>query len=560
MTRFILRIPIRLNAGRTTPCFVRGPASEYRFSNRSIDLICWGDPIPNAHFTDLMEQTPGIETILNNVYGHYYFVLTDNVKGQINIGTSLFNILPLYYAVYGEDLLFSGNVIDLAEHTGGHAVSKRFILEFVLFNYPLFNTSFYEGTELVPSNSYISVNDKGWAIKKHMHIEDLFSGSPEKTPISTDEIAGQFLLTTKKYLPDQPYFSSLTGGFDSRALLAASLFLSRKVTCYCFGTSDAADTKISSELARDTGIPFKMIRLDNDQYFSESFANGMAFVKNASGTASFARAHYLYSARQLAVDSDIIVTGNFGSEVIRTVNKSGLAFPDNLIGLFIAQDLRKAFAVIESGREFGLLRKEAFANEWNDLKEEILAKPVFQNKYQSLTRNQRFYVYVFEEVFRKYFGAEIVNQFYHLSNRTPFLDIDFIRAIMQTRLAGVNSRFFEDNPLKRFKGHMLYSTIIRKAYPLLGEATTDKGHRPDDLATLWGKINILKGYLRKKAISRPVFTDPNSVSACFIHNREHFSRIKISPELFNSDRIVIGPTLLQDNEAVFRILSLSSLL
>ena len=560
MTGFVLRIPIRLNAGRATPGFIRDPGSEYRFSNGSIDFICWGDPIPDAHFADLMEEKPVIETILNNVFGHYYFVLIDKVKGQINIGTSLFNILPLYYAVYGEDLLFAGNVIDLEEHTRGKAVSKRFILEFVLFNYPLFNTSFYEGIELVPSNSYISVNDKGWAIKKHLRIEDLFSGSPAKAPVSVDEIAGHLLLTTKKYLPDQPYFSSLTGGFDSRALLAAGLFFSRKVNCYCFGTSDAADIKISSELARDTGIPFKMIMLDNDQYFSESFANGMTFVKNASGTASFARAHYLYSARQLAVDSEIIVTGNFGSEVIRTVNKSGLAFPDNLIGLFIAQDLRKAFAVIESGREFGFLRKEAFAHEWKDLKEEILAKPVFQNKYQNLTRNQRFYIYVFEEVFRKYFGAEIVNQFYHVRNRTPFLDIDFIKAILQTRLAGVNSRFFEDNPLKRYKGHMLYSTIIRKAYPLLGDAMTDKGHRPDDLVTLWGKINMLKGYLRKKTTPRPVFADPNSVSACFMHNREHFSRIKISHELFNSDRIAIGTPLQQDNEAVFRILSLSSLM
>lgn len=560
MIHFIFETPVIKDHDDQKVRFIKSPSDIYHFSGENVDFISWGDPIINNDFKACLLDRPEVDIVLNNVCGHYFFILTDKKKNRIMIGTSFFSVLPLYYTIVSGNLIFSENAFKLKEYIKRKTISKRFILEFVLFNYPLFNHSLYDGITLIPSNSYILITGKEWQIIKHTKIEDLFSSSPVKWRRASDEMAGLFISTTKKYLPEWPYFSSLTGGFDSRTLLAAGLYHKKAVSCYCFGTDNAGDIQIASKLAADTGIPFKKISLDEEKYLSESFKYGMEFVRNASGTASFARAHYLYSARQLAGDSEIIVTGNFGSEVIRTVNKSGLAFPDNLIGLFIAQDLRKAFAVIESGREFGFLRKEAFANEWKDLKEEILAKPVFQNKYQSLTRNQRFYIYVFEEVFRKYFGAEIVNQFYHVRNRTPFLDIDFIRAILQTRLAGVNSRFFEDNPLNRYKGHMLYSTIIRKAYPLLGEAMTDKGHRPDDLATLRGKINILKGYLRKKTIPRPVFADPNNVSACFMHNREHFSRIKISHELFNSDRIAIGTALQQDNEAVFRILSLSSLM
>ena len=131
------------------------------------------------------------------------------------------------------------------------------------------------------------------------------------------------------------------------------------------------------------------------------------------------------------------------------------------------------------------------------LREDILKFSCFNQYYSGLTRNQRFYVFVFEELFRKYFGAEMVNQFRYLKNRTPFLDIDFLKAILKTEFAGIHSDFFEKNPLKRYKGQVLYAHIIKKAYPDFGKMMTDKGYKPDDLINFFGKVNIAKGYLKK---------------------------------------------------------------
>ena len=49
--------------------------------------------------------------------------------------------------------------------------------------------------------------------------------------------------------------------------------------------------------------------------------------------------------------------------------------------------------------------------------------------------NQKFYVFVSKKVFRKYFGAEMANQFRYLINRTPFLDIELLKVIFGSRLA-----------------------------------------------------------------------------------------------------------------------------
>lgn len=158
-----------------------------------------------------------------------------------------------------------------------------------------------------------------------------------------------------------------------------------------------------------------------------------------------------------------------------------------------------------------------------------------------------------EEVFRKYFGAEMINQFRHVRNRTPYLDIDFLKEIFRTDLAGIHSGFFEHNPLKRYKGQILYSHIIRKAYPEFGKMMTDKGYRPDDLLTLAGKARVIKGYYHKKtgkSISAP---DPNSVSLAWETNRHYWMRVPVPEEYFR----LTGISGKMSENLLYRICSLS---
>ena len=160
---------------------------------------------------------------------------------------------------------------------------------------------------------------------------------------------------------------------------------------------------------------------------------------------------------------------------------------------------------------------------------------------------------MFEEVFRKYFGAELANQFRFIKNRTPFLDIDFVRAILSTSLAGIHSEFFEHNPFRRYKGQMLYAHIIRKAYPPFGMIATDKGYRPADLLSLSGTGNIVKGYIRKERAKGRQSPDPNSVERAWVSNREQWMKVTVSEELFNTGAMKEATDL----ELLFRIISLS---
>ena len=118
--------------------------------------------------------------------------------------------------------------------------------------------------------------------------------------------------------------------------------------------------KIASLLARKANIPYFKIALDEEYTQKESLQNGLEFIYNSSGMASFSRAHYLYAAKALSSKTDVLVTGNFGSEVFRAVHNPGVVFSQNLISLFDSDSVEEALEKVENSVEFSYYTKRGF--------------------------------------------------------------------------------------------------------------------------------------------------------------------------------------------------------
>jgi hypothetical protein len=311
--------------------------------------------------------------------------------------------------------------------------------------------------------------------------------------------------------------------------------MGRRFTSFCFGSESSCDIQVAEAATRSAGIPFMDIILDDDYIKQESLNNGKEFILNSSGTGTFERAHYLFAAKQLKERGKWMVTGNFGSEILKSPHSRGELLSQNIFQLFKSPDPESAFEIIERSTEFRVLNKESFKDDWNELKSDLQKLPCYSSEYKHLSKNRQFYVFLFEEVFRKYFGAEMINQFNYIRNRTPFIDIDFIRVLLKTGLAGAYTQFDAENPVKRYKGQVLYAAIMRKAFPLLGRIKTDKGYRPDDLLTFSGKIRIAQNYFRK-VLSRNINDpDPNQVLKSWNKNRTYWLGLPSSPDLFSNN-------------------------
>lgn len=537
MIDFILEIPLGRPRRSIGELFIKRPGIVLELDHDSYEFEAWGDPIVGPGFAEALDREPAPAALLSLAKGHYYFILRHKPKGLLWVGNSQYGILPIYFHERGDSLMLSNNALDLGRFARVKRLSKRFILETSLFQYPLFDASPIEGVRLLPANSSIRVEPSGWRIVKHSRVADDFAAQPVSWKKAASGMGDAFLHSFASYLPPVSFAISLTGGFDGRTLVSAGLRSGASFSCFCFGADESPDMPIASRLAGAAGVPFMPINLDKEYVREDSLTCGLDFVRGASGAATFARAHYLHAARRLAPQTGYILTGDFGSELLRSAHVTGAVISPNLHRVFAAPNAEEAFRAVSASDSWRFLNRESFRREADSLREDLANLPCFAREYGGLTRNQRFYVYMLEEVFRKYFGAEIVNQFRCLRNRTPFLDRDFLKALFGTGLAGVCSGYFEHNPLKRYKGQVLYAHIIRRTYPAFGGMMTDKGYRPDDLLDFGGLARIFSHYARRRFRRPCVSADPFAVTRSFAANRDYFMSQEIDGKLFDIDRI-----------------------
>ncbi len=125
--------------------------------------------------------------------------------------------------------------------------------------------------------------------------------------------------------------------------------------------------------------------------------------------------------------------------------------PMSFSALFSTTDKNAIRSILVNSRKLHHLNMDEFDHELKDLVEKVIEfKSGLDQQFKGV--NFAFYSILTEELFRQYFGPELVitSQFY--SQRCPFLDFEWIKALLKTELAGCNASYLETNPLKKVQG------------------------------------------------------------------------------------------------------------
>ena len=178
MTGFLVEIPLSRRVEKIDDLFIRRPLFSFFQETDEFLIVAWGDPIVRKPLPEEIPEERVPQVITENITGHYYYLTLTKSTGRIVAGNSMFGILPLYYCGTGDRMVASDNAINLGKHVKNSTVSGRFVLEMVLFGYPLFNHSILEEIKLLGSNSYLSVCNGKWTESKHFTVEDIFVINP----------------------------------------------------------------------------------------------------------------------------------------------------------------------------------------------------------------------------------------------------------------------------------------------------------------------------------------------------------------------------------------------
>lgn len=504
----------------------QGKQNLLRFDVPGGQFLIMGDPVFQARenlFAAVVPE-PGnirLDVLFREIKGHYYWFYLG--PKQCRFGSSFGAVFPVYYHSAGDRMVAGSSSFALAEKIGADVQDKRNLLERLLFNYPFFNSTWWADIKLLDTHRYLSTDGQRWVVDGAFEVSDYF-GTPENT--SRDglhELAELFQAETRLFFPDSPFGISLTGGFDGRTLVAAARKEHRDFFTYSFGRPDSTDVTLPASQAASLKVPYFPILLDEQYIGQHSYDSAQAFMRLTDYNGNFGRPHYHYAAEQLSAKTGHILTGNFGSELFRALHIPGVMMSECLIRIFASQD--------NSWKDFLIQASEGWDKDFFRAESEELIADIerYVEKMNGWEANHKFYHFVFNEIFRKYFGPELVMQSHYLNNRTPYLNLHFFGQLNRTIWSGVHSRIFEKAKSKRMKGQMFYATFIKQSEPTLYKMNTNKGYSPADVIEP-GRLPLLllKVLAHKYILNKEI--DDNSVSTFF----ERFQRqLMVQPESGN---------------------------
>ena len=244
-----------------------------------------------------------------------------------------------------------------------------------------------------------------------------------------DALRETFVQSLPKYFAGpSPIGMSLTGGLDSRLIMAWSGQPPGALPCYSFGGPyrDCADVRIGRRVASLCGQPHEVIRVGED--FLTDFPNlAEKTIYVSDGAMDVTGAVEMYVNRLARILAPVRMTGNYGSEIMR----SNVAFkPKHIEEGLLAEDFKtmvhEASKTYEDERNTNVLSFVAF-------------KQTAWHHYARLSVEQS-----------------------QLTLRSPYLDNYFVKAMYRA-------------PCEWLDGTAIAMRLIHDGNPALANLPTDRG-------------------------------------------------------------------------------------
>lgn len=208
----------------------------------------------NELLVNIYHTTKSFE-FLKDVDGYYAAVLYDNKENTSHLITDRYGFKPLYWGLINGDLVWSSELKGILGHADFKpAIDKEAVEEFFDVGYLLENRTWFEDVELVPPASILSF----YLEKSNVEIKHYWSWhniKPIKGYIAEREIAEElgrlFQESVRKRVNNEERMGiTLSGGLDSRAILAAVPEDYKPLHTFTFGKEGCDDIRIASVVSK----------------------------------------------------------------------------------------------------------------------------------------------------------------------------------------------------------------------------------------------------------------------------------------------------------------------
>lgn len=346
-----------------------------------------------SYLVHMYEEDAAFPASLN---GRFHGLVTDQTRGTTTLFNDRYGVHRIYYHESKEGFYLAAEAkAILAVRPELRTVDYRSLGEFISCGCVLENRTFFPGIQIQPPGSAWVFRDGSLERKGRYFDPKQWENQETLGPEAYyQEIRDVFARNLPRYFEGPERIGmSLTGGLDTRMIMAWQKSAPGNLPCYSFGGMfrDCQDIVLARKVAQVCEQPYKVIPVGRE--FLSRFAH---YAERTSyltdGCANVIRAPDLYANEQAAAIAPVRMTGNYGSEILRR----SVAFKpvEPAAGLFRAEMLEQ----VHKGR----------------------------NTYNELRRTHAVSFIAFCQVPWHHYSLLALEET-QLSLRSPFLDNDLVR-------------------------------------------------------------------------------------------------------------------------------------
>jgi len=383
------------------------------------------------YLVELSETGPVFPTCLN---GRFHGLLADQKQGTITLFNDRYGMHRLYYHQAKDAVYFAAEAkAILAVRPELRRIEQRALGEYITCGCVLENRTLFDGIEVLPGASAWVLKD-GSVERKDSYFdprewEEQETLDPERYYHQLREVFTGIL--PRYFRSKEPIGISLTGGLDTRMILAWHKAAPRSLPCYTFGGSyrDCQDVVVARNVAHRYEQTHDVITVGDD-FLSRFSQYAERTVYLTDGCANVRRASDLYLNERAKDIAPVRMTGNYGSEVLRGVRAFKSTSPTPSL---FQNDLLHVFRQAEE-------------------------------TYKTIASAHPISFAVFRQAPWHHYGLLALEET-QVSLRSPYLDNELVRTVFQA-------------PRSTFESNDLCLRLIADGSPSLRSIPTDRGVGP----------------------------------------------------------------------------------
>lgn len=264
---------------------------------------------------------------------------------------------------------------------------------------------------------------------------------------------------------------SLTGGADTRNLLAVFLNKGIKPHLYTYGNPKSADGIKASAIAQGLGLEHTIHDIQMTTDLFEEYARKI--IRLGCGMASIHRAHRVIAIEREKEFADFMFLGTLGGEFIRGVSEDDYITPASVFNHWNSSELTKETLVTYLKSKYikpESIKLDQFLDSINN--EPFMTGAVNIRKHNALS-------YITAHLH----DAQDINLYGEIMERvyTPFLDTSYLELVFSSPFSFNHKEEIKNKYLKRIENPVYASRFLKATYPPLLDFLYSGDHKPSEV-------------------------------------------------------------------------------